>query len=221
MPDNRHRHTDRQANGWMDPRRNMSTGRTTRLGLMIVSTSRERTTTTSSSSGIFRLCRHRHLLLGPLVLYRLVASRAVTGCSLQYRQPAAFVSSLPTSVVRHGFASSRNRHEIRNDRNCMSTLTTMSSTASSLVVVVGSANQDLVAYTPKVPVLGETKLGTTFATFCGGKGANQAVAAASLLPGNVRMVCKVGQDDAFGNVLLENFGKALFHLSCCVLDTPS
>ena len=46
------------------------------------------------------------------------------------------------------------------------------------VVVVGSANVDLVVRVPRHPVPGETLLGTGFATHAGGKGANQAVAAA-------------------------------------------
>jgi ribokinase len=46
------------------------------------------------------------------------------------------------------------------------------------VVVVGSANLDLVALTPVLPRPGETVLGTEFAQVAGGKGANQAIAAA-------------------------------------------
>ncbi|TNH30613.1 ribokinase [Micromonospora orduensis] len=46
------------------------------------------------------------------------------------------------------------------------------------VVVVGSANMDLVAMAPSLPRLGETMLGTDFVMVPGGKGANQAVAAA-------------------------------------------
>jgi ribokinase len=46
------------------------------------------------------------------------------------------------------------------------------------VVVVGSANLDLVAVTPVLPTPGETVLGTEFVQVAGGKGANQAIAAA-------------------------------------------
>ena len=46
------------------------------------------------------------------------------------------------------------------------------------VVVLGSANMDLVATTPRLPEPGETVLGRGFATIPGGKGANQAIAAA-------------------------------------------
>ncbi|MBQ0900573.1 PfkB family carbohydrate kinase [Micromonospora sp. U21] len=45
------------------------------------------------------------------------------------------------------------------------------------VVVVGSANMDLVAMAPALPRPGETMLGTDFVMVPGGKGANQAVAA--------------------------------------------
>jgi len=67
------------------------------------------------------------------------------------------------------------------------------------VVVVGSCNIDLIAYVPRLPVLGETLIGTGFAKGLGGKGANQAVAAAKLAAGGatVTMVGAVG-DDAFG-----------------------
>jgi ribokinase len=48
------------------------------------------------------------------------------------------------------------------------------------IVVVGSANVDMVAKTPRLPMPGETVIGTHFTIACGGKGANQAVAAARL-----------------------------------------
>lgn len=46
------------------------------------------------------------------------------------------------------------------------------------VLVIGSSNTDLVVHTPRLPLAGETLLGGTFFTAAGGKGANQAVAAA-------------------------------------------
>jgi ribokinase len=67
------------------------------------------------------------------------------------------------------------------------------------LTVVGSLNMDLVIKTPHLPSVGETVLGGTFATFAGGKGANQAVAAARL-GATVAMVGRVG-DDAFGRQL--------------------
>jgi ribokinase len=72
------------------------------------------------------------------------------------------------------------------------------------VVVVGSANYDLTIYTATVPKLGETVLGTDFRTSCGGKGANQAIAAASLGSVKTTMVCRLG-NDVFGQELLSNF----------------
>lgn len=74
----------------------------------------------------------------------------------------------------------------------------------SPIVVVGSANQDLTSYTATLPNLGETVKGTSFETSCGGKGANQANAAASLQLAPVTMICRVG-DDVFGKNLLDNF----------------
>lgn len=64
------------------------------------------------------------------------------------------------------------------------------------ICVVGSLNMDLVMRTPHLPVPGETVSGGPFATHPGGKGANQAVAAARL-GAAVAMVGRVG-GDAFG-----------------------
>jgi len=68
------------------------------------------------------------------------------------------------------------------------------------IIVVGSINMDLVVRAPRHPLPGETLLGSDFQTFPGGKGANQAVAAARL-GAEVKMVGRVGQD-AFGDQLL-------------------
>jgi ribokinase len=68
------------------------------------------------------------------------------------------------------------------------------------ILVVGSLNMDLVVKMPAIPRPGETLLGGPFATFPGGKGANQAVAAARL-GARVSMVGKVGRD-AFGEQML-------------------
>ena len=73
------------------------------------------------------------------------------------------------------------------------------------ILVVGSLNMDLVVQAPRHPKPGETILGSGFQTFPGGKGANQAVAAARL-GGQVRMVGRVGQDD-FGEILLETVSR--------------
>ncbi|MDO1529409.1 ribokinase [Fulvimonas sp. R45] len=64
------------------------------------------------------------------------------------------------------------------------------------IVVVGSINMDLVTVAPRFPAPGETLLGERFLTVPGGKGANQAVAAARL-GAEVALVGALG-DDAFG-----------------------
>jgi ribokinase len=63
------------------------------------------------------------------------------------------------------------------------------------IVVVGSINQDLVVRVPRLPAPGETISGSGHFSAPGGKGANQAVAAARL-GGDVVMVGRVGADDA-------------------------
>ncbi len=70
------------------------------------------------------------------------------------------------------------------------------------VVVLGSLNMDLVVRTARMPLPGETVLGTEFSTVPGGKGANQAAAAARL-GARVEMIGCVG-DDAFGQALRAN-----------------
>lgn len=69
------------------------------------------------------------------------------------------------------------------------------------ILVVGSLNMDLVVVAPHLPQPGETILGSRFQTFPGGKGANQAVAAARL-GGEVKMIGRVGAD-SFGAQLLQ------------------
>ena len=76
----------------------------------------------------------------------------------------------------------------------------MNSNSKPRIVVVGSANMDLVVRTERIPAPGETVLGGEFFQLRGGKGANQAVAAARL-GGEVAFVGCVGQD-AFGDSLL-------------------
>lgn len=68
------------------------------------------------------------------------------------------------------------------------------------IVVLGSLNMDLVVRAPRHPQPGETLIGGEFQTFPGGKGANQAVAAARL-GAEVWMIGRVGRD-AFGDALL-------------------
>jgi ribokinase len=81
------------------------------------------------------------------------------------------------------------------------------------ICVVGSLNMDLVAHTATLPLPGQTVLGTGFGTYPGGKGANQAVAAARC-GAQVALVGCIG-DDGFGAILrdgLQAEGIDLTHL---------
>jgi len=86
------------------------------------------------------------------------------------------------------------------------------------IVVFGSINMDLVARTPRLPIAGETIMGTQFETVPGGKGANQAVAAARL-GRSVAMVGRVG-DDAFGIELRHRLREEGIECDCLSL-TPN
>lgn len=93
----------------------------------------------------------------------------------------------------------------------------MSRPAPPHIVVVGSINMDLVARVARLPRPGETVHGTTLSQSPGGKGANQAVAAARL-GGRCTMIGRVG-DDVFGPQLiaaLAGYGVNTAH----VLTTP-
>ena len=68
------------------------------------------------------------------------------------------------------------------------------------VCVLGSANMDLVVFADRAPSMGETVTGDRFVTIPGGKGANQAIAAARA-GGEVHMVGAVGRD-AYGDQVL-------------------
>lgn len=69
------------------------------------------------------------------------------------------------------------------------------------IVVLGSVNMDLITTTGRLPEAGETLLGRAFRTVPGGKGSNQAIAAAKA-GGDVQIVGAVGEDD-FGDQLRE------------------
>lgn len=73
------------------------------------------------------------------------------------------------------------------------------------ILVTGSSNTDMVVKTRRFPNPGETIVGGDFYMFAGGKGANQAVAAARM-GGNVTFICKVG-NDIFGKQALAGFKK--------------
>lgn len=74
---------------------------------------------------------------------------------------------------------------------------------SQAIIIVGSANTDMVIKADKFPLPGETILGGKFFMFPGGKGANQSVAACRL-GGNVTFIAKVG-NDVFGKQAIQQF----------------
>ncbi|MEM6345150.1 MAG: ribokinase [Bacteroidota bacterium] len=85
------------------------------------------------------------------------------------------------------------------------------------LLVIGSSNTDMVIKTARFPQPGETIIGGDFFMFAGGKGANQAVAAARL-GAKVNFICSVG-DDVFGQNALENYRKegiGVDHAQVCV-----
>ncbi len=85
------------------------------------------------------------------------------------------------------------------------------------ILVFGSINIDLVTKTPRLPIAGETLQGYDFFTAPGGKGANQAVAAARLGIAT-HLVGRVGNDD-FGRQLLTNLQVAGVHTDGVLVDT--
>jgi len=76
-------------------------------------------------------------------------------------------------------------------------------TKTPRIVVVGSSNTDMVVKAERIPVPGETVTGGQFVMAAGGKGANQAVAAARL-GAEVTFVAKLGQD-MFGDQAIKNY----------------
>jgi len=88
------------------------------------------------------------------------------------------------------------------------------------ILVVGSANVDLVVTAEQLPKPGETILGHSFQTFSGGKGANQAVAAARA-GGKVVMIARVGTD-GFGKRLVDDLAASGVDTSAIrYVDEPS
>jgi len=70
------------------------------------------------------------------------------------------------------------------------------------IAVVGSLMMDLVVRAPRIPVVGESLIAHSFQTFIGGKGGNQATAAARL-GAEITMIGRVGDDD-FGRAIVAN-----------------
>lgn len=84
------------------------------------------------------------------------------------------------------------------------------------IIVFGSINMDLVTKTSRLPIAGETLQGSEFFTAAGGKGANQAVAAARLGI-STYMVGRLGDDD-FGRQLLSSLQAAGVHTDGILID---
>jgi ribokinase len=89
------------------------------------------------------------------------------------------------------------------------------------IVVVGSSNTDMIVKLPHLPKPGETVIHGTYSSAAGGKGANQAVAAARA-GGDVVFVTKVG-NDSFGSRAIEGFRKEGINTdySCIDPSAPS
>lgn len=77
---------------------------------------------------------------------------------------------------------------------------------ASQIIILGSVNTDLVIRGPRLPVPGETVIGGEFYQAHGGKGANQAVAAARAAREEVTFIAAVGDDD-FGRQAREQFAR--------------
>lgn len=80
------------------------------------------------------------------------------------------------------------------------------------IVVIGSINTDLVINTNRMPKIGETISGNGFAINCGGKGVNQAVAAAKL-GGNITFIGAAGKDEN-GNMSIKNLENNRIDTKC-------
>lgn len=86
----------------------------------------------------------------------------------------------------------------------------------SSIVIIGSSNTDMVVRSKHLPQAGETIIGGTFFMNAGGKGANQAVAAARL-GGNVSLIAKLGKD-IFGEQALKLFEEEDIDTSGILID---
>ena len=89
----------------------------------------------------------------------------------------------------------------------------------SHLLVIGSINLDLVLETQQLPTPGETVLGGMFSQVNGGKGANQAVAAARGGDSDVVFIAAVGNDD-FGRQVLQAYEEEA-RLSTKLIQTKS
>lgn len=87
------------------------------------------------------------------------------------------------------------------------------------IVIVGSANTDLIVRADRIPSPGETVLGGEFRIVSGGKGANQAVAVARL-GGDGLFVARVGTD-LFGDELMARYTAEKMDTSHVVRDSQA
>lgn len=89
------------------------------------------------------------------------------------------------------------------------------------IIVLGSSNTDMIVKVPRIPAPGETILGGKFVQAAGGKGANQAVAAARS-DGDVTFIANTG-DDNFGQEAINGFKKEGINTDFIFVDkeTPS
>jgi ribokinase len=89
-----------------------------------------------------------------------------------------------------------------------------------MITVIGSSNIDYVCYTERIPQLGETVAGSSFLVAAGGKGANQAVAAARLGASTV-LLTKLGREDRYAGLLTAGFQDAGVDVSRVQLEADS
>jgi len=89
------------------------------------------------------------------------------------------------------------------------------------ILVLGSVNRDLIVHAPRLPLPGETLRGQRFGSCLGGKGANQAVAAARL-GARVMLAARVGQREQGGELVAQLAREGVD--TCCVVlaadETP-
>ena len=87
---------------------------------------------------------------------------------------------------------------------------------TSSIIIIGSSNTNMVVKSAHLPVPGETIIGGTFFMNAGGKGANQAVAAARL-GGSVTLIAKTG-NDIFGRQAVQSFNNEQIDTSGVLVD---
>ncbi len=102
---------------------------------------------------------------------------------------------------------------------CLQDVSRVKDSVKTRVVVVGSSNTDMIIRLSRLPRPGETLLGGEFSMAAGGKGANQAVAAARV-GADVTFIARVGKD-VFGDRALEGFRRDGIRVDRIVRDPRS